>query len=123
MLFFYGPSDRTERARIEELLKKDKLVKATELKNTRKDAEAQRAILGLTNGSSTAGIGDDPVVPVQPEVSLEELLKTSEAVEFRKGGDAIQTIAIGEDQLKKMPKADQPVQLQAQLLPYQLQVR
>ena len=121
-LYFYGPSDPTERARIEEQLKKDKLVKATELKNTRKDAEARRAIMGLTQGSSTAGVGEGDIIPIEPEVSLEELLHTSEKVEFRKGADAIQTMAFGEKELEKMPKADQPARLKAKLLPYQLQV-
>ncbi|KPM39771.1 hypothetical protein AK830_g6775 [Neonectria ditissima] len=120
-LFFFGPSDQAERARIEESLKKDKLVKATELKNTRRDAETRRALMGLTNGSSTVGLGSGEVVHVEPEVSLEELLQTSEAVEMRSGDDAIKTLAIGEVELEKMPMADQPAKLKAQLLPYQLQ--
>ncbi|KAM5348285.1 hypothetical protein ACJ41O_008109 [Fusarium nematophilum] len=120
-LFFYGPGDPAERARVEDSLKKDKLVKATELKNTRKDAEARRAVLGLTSGNSTQGLGSGPSVPQKPEVSMESLLEKSEAVEMRKGGDAIKTLAIGEEQLEKLPKADQPAQLKAQLLPYQLQ--
>ncbi|KAF4976630.1 hypothetical protein FZEAL_6731 [Fusarium zealandicum] len=120
-LFFYGLSDPQDRARIEESLKKDKLIKATELKNTRKEAEARRTALGLMNGGSTHGVGSGPVVPQKPEVSMESLLQSSEAVEMRKGGDAIKTLAIGEDELAKMPKADQPPELKAQLLPYQLQ--
>ncbi|KAF7545073.1 hypothetical protein G7Z17_g9455 [Cylindrodendrum hubeiense] len=120
-LFFFGSSDPTERARIEELLKKDKLAKATELKNTRVDAEARRKVMGLTGASTVNGLAPDGVIQTEPEVSLEDLLKTSEAVEMRKGGDAIKTLAIGEDQLEQMPKADQPARLKAQLLPYQLQ--
>lgn len=121
-LFFFGPSDPAERARIGEQLKKDKLVKATELKNTRKDAEARRSLMGLTQECSTAGLGKGEIVKIQPEVSLEELLHTSEKVEFRNGADAIQTMAFGEKELEKMPMADQPARLKAQLLPYQLQV-
>ncbi|KAF4995851.1 hypothetical protein FDECE_12665 [Fusarium decemcellulare] len=120
-LSFYGPSDPTERARVEESLKKDKLIKATELKKTKKEAEARRVALGLTNGGSTQGLGSGPTVPQKPEVSMESLLKNSEAVEMRSGGDAIKTLAFGEEELEKLPKADQPAQLKAQLLPYQLQ--
>ncbi|KAH6996387.1 SNF2 family N-terminal domain-containing protein [Ilyonectria sp. MPI-CAGE-AT-0026] len=120
-LFFFGSSDPTERARVEDLLKKDKLVKATELKNTRKDAEARRAVMGLTGASTVNGLNQDGAIQTEPEVSLEALLKTSEAVEMRKGGDAIKILAIGEDQLEQMPKADQPSRLKSQLLPYQRQ--
>ncbi|KAF5591503.1 helicase-like transcription factor [Fusarium pseudoanthophilum] len=121
-LFFYGPSDPEERSRIEESLKKDRLVKATELKNTRKEAEARRkAAMGLVNGSSTHGLGQDLAVPQKPEITMDNVLQKSEAVEMRKGGDAIKSLAIGEDELAKMPMAEQPEQLKAQLLPYQLQ--
>lgn len=109
---------------IEAALKKDKLAKATQLKQTKKEAEERRRILGLTHGSSTAGgLGSSGVQENEPEVSLESLLKTSEAVEFRKGGDAIKTLAMGEEELSKMPMAPQPPQLKSTLLPYQLQVR
>ncbi|KAM0263121.1 hypothetical protein ACHAPA_008954 [Fusarium lateritium] len=121
-LFFYGPCDPTERSRIEDSLKRDKLVKATELKNTRKEAEALRkAAMGLTNGSSTQGVGKGLTVPQKPEVTMDNVLEKSQAVEMRKGGDAIKSLAIGEDELEKMPMAKQPEQLKAQLLPYQLQ--
>ncbi|CAM1511353.1 Fc.00g088660.m01.CDS01 [Cosmosporella sp. VM-42] len=120
-LFFFGPSDPQERAQLEEKLKKDKLIKATELKNTRNDAEARRVAMGLTSGSSSHGLPPDTEVQSVPEISLETLLQSSEAVEFRKGGDAIKALAVGEKELEKMPKADQPDQLKAQLLPYQLQ--
>jgi SWI/SNF-related matrix-associated actin-dependent regulator of chromatin subfamily A3 len=53
---------------------------------------------------------------------MDNVLQKSEAVEMRKGGDAIKSLAIGEDELAKMPMAEQPEQLKAQLLPYQLQV-
>lgn len=122
-LFFYGPSDPEERSRIGESLKRDRLVKATELKNTRKEAEARRkAAMGLVNGSSTHGLGQDLTVPQKPEITMDNVLQKSEAVEMRKGGDAIKSLAIGEDELAKMPMAEQPEQLKAQLLPYQLQV-
>ncbi|KAF4342905.1 helicase-like transcription factor [Fusarium beomiforme] len=121
-LFFYGPGDPQERSRIEDALKKDRLVKATELKNTRKEAEARRkAAMGLVNGSSTHGVGQDLLVPQKPEITMDNVLEKSEAVEMRKGGDAIKSLAIGEDELEKLPMAEQPEQLKAQLLPYQLQ--
>ncbi|KAF5022345.1 hypothetical protein F66182_5594 [Fusarium sp. NRRL 66182] len=121
-LFFYGLSDQQERARIEDSLKRDRLIEATELNNTRKEAEARRKVaLGLTNGSSTYGVGSELVIPQKPEVTMENVLENSEAVEMRKGRDAIKSLAIGEDELEKLPKANQPEQLKAQLLPYQLQ--
>lgn len=94
-----------------------------ELKNTRKEAEARRkAALGLVNGSSTHGVGSELAVPQKPEITMDNVLQKSEAVEMRKGGDAIKSLAIGEDELEKMPMAEQPEDLKAQLLPYQLQV-
>lgn len=78
--------------------------------------------MGLTNGSSTQGVGQGLTIPQKPEINMDNVLEKSQAVEMRKGGDAIKSLAIGEDELEKMPMADQPEQLKAQLLPYQLQV-
>ncbi|KAI5463238.1 SNF2 family N-terminal domain-containing protein [Mariannaea sp. PMI_226] len=119
-LLFYGSSEPSERTRIENLLKQDKLVKATELKNTRAAAEAQRALLGLKSGGPGNNIGSGDLVD-EPEISLETLLRASEAVDIRKDGDSIKTLAMGEKELEKMPKANQPQRLKAKLLPYQLQ--
>ncbi|PNP38714.1 hypothetical protein TGAMA5MH_09440 [Trichoderma gamsii] len=119
-LSFYGPSNPEERTRIENALKADKFVKATQLKQTRKAAEARRVVLGLHQSISTAGFESDKQQGV-PELSLEEILKSSDAVEFRKGGDAIKALAMGEEELSKMPQAEQPKQLKSTLLPYQLQ--
>lgn len=75
------------------------------------------------NGCSTHGVGSELAVPQKPEITMDNVLQKSEAVEMRKGGDAIKSLAIGEDELEKMPMAEQPGDLKAQLLPYQLQVR
>ncbi|KOS18387.1 S-adenosyl-L-methionine-dependent tRNA 4-demethylwyosine synthase [Escovopsis weberi] len=56
-----------------------------------------------------------------PEISMEDILQTSKAVELRKGGDIVKTLAICEEQLAQMPLAKQPDHLNATLLPYQLQ--
>ncbi|KAG9255869.1 SNF2 family N-terminal domain-containing protein [Emericellopsis atlantica] len=120
-LSFYGPSDATQRATIEANLKKDKLVKATQLKQTKKDAEARRRIQDLRNGGSTAGVGEAVVIEDEPTVTLVSLLSNSEAVDFRADKDAIKTLALSEEQLAQMPQAAQPPQLSATLLPYQLQ--
>ncbi|KAH6607662.1 hypothetical protein Trco_003975 [Trichoderma cornu-damae] len=121
-LSFYGPSNPAERERVENALKADRFIKATQLKQTRRDAEARRVVLGLTHGSSTSGgLGSRPLTHVPAEVSLEDILESSDAVEFRKGGDAIKTLAMDEEQLSKMPQAEQPKQLKSTLLPYQLQ--
>lgn len=131
-LFFYGPSNPDERSVLEEKLKNDRLIKVTEMKKTKKEAEARRRALGLVSGTSSHGLGSEPVIPQKPEkpkepgkpeVSMFTLLQNSEAIELRKDADAIKKLAIGEDQLEKLPKAEQPAQLKSQLLPYQLQVR
>ena len=121
-VLFFGPSDPASRARIEKALKADKLVKATQLNQTRKEAEAKRLAMGLKAGSSSQGVGSEQNEPDQAEVTLEDLMKSSDATEFRQGGDAIKTLAIDEDHLAKMPMATQPPELKATLLPYQLQV-
>lgn len=122
-LFLFGPSDATERDRIEKALKADKLVKATQLKHTRKEAEAARIAMGLRAGGASYGIGTEPSMADQMDITLEELMKKSDVTEFRKGGDAIKALAIDEEHLSNMPWADQPTQLASALLPYQLQVR
>lgn len=73
--------------------------------------------MGL-KGKSTAG---GPGQPAQPEVSLEQLTRTSQAVQYRAGEDNLKTLAMDEDTLSKLPMAKQPQALKSQLLPYQLQ--
>lgn len=119
-LFFYGPSNPAERSRIEERLKADKLVKATELKRTKREAEAQRTVMGLKAGGTTHGMGTAGAD--EPELSLEDILKKSSSVEFRNGTDAIKTFSMDEKYLSEMPTCEQPDGLSAILLPYQLQV-
>lgn len=85
--------------------------------------------MGLT-GSNTGGPETGPRSAQRADsgsqeqsgVSLQELLQTSEAAEFRNGLDAAKSFSMDEGQLEAMPKAAQPAQLQATLLPYQLQV-
>ncbi|PFH61570.1 hypothetical protein XA68_16993 [Ophiocordyceps unilateralis] len=120
-LSFFGPSDPAERERVEQELKANKLIKVTELKQTKKMAEAVRAATGLKAGAATYGLGSDTSSLGQAELSLEELIKNSDATEFGRGVDAIKTLAIDEAYLAAMPKAEQPSQLASTLLPYQLQ--
>lgn len=115
-LLLYGSSSSAARRDLEKKLKADKILKATELNSTRKEAENQRVSMELKSSRSTAGLG------AQGDVSLDELLKSSQAVDFRMSGDAIKTLALSEDHLAGMPQADQPEALEARLLPYQLQV-
>lgn len=119
-LAFYGPSNQRDRARIEQKLKADKLIKATELTHTRKEAEARRTMMGLTAGRSTHGFGTDGIH--EPEVSLEDIMKKSQSVELGSGADAIKPFAMDEKYLSEMPSCEQPAALKATLLPYQLQV-
>lgn len=78
-------------------------------------------MMGLKSGGTTYGVGTDG--PEEPEISLEDILKKSQSVEFRHGADAIKTFAMDEKYLSNMPSCDQPAALRATLLPYQLQVR
>jgi len=73
--------------------------------------------MGLKSGMSSVGLGKAG----EPEISMADLLKVSQAVDLRKGEDIAKTLAMDEEQLSKMPKAVQPTGLKAQLLPYQLQ--
>ncbi|KAF4513597.1 hypothetical protein G6O67_000847 [Ophiocordyceps sinensis] len=120
-LVFFGPSDPTERDRIEKELKAHKLVKATQLKHTRKEAVAARTTLGLKAGGASYGTGTETSVADQMSMTLEELMRQSDVAEFGKGEDAIKTLAIDAEQLSNMPLASQPTQLESTLLPYQLQ--
>ncbi|KAK4233595.1 RAD5-like protein [Achaetomium macrosporum] len=116
-LSIFGTGNPLGRADLEERLKKDKLVKATQLKQTRKENEQVRKNMGFKGGRGTAGFPADE----KEEVSLEQLAQTSQAVNFRAGTDIVQTLAMDEDQLSKMPEAQQPDSVRATLLPYQLQ--
>ena len=129
-LELYGTSDVLARAALEQRLKNDRLLKANQMKQTRKENEQRRKPLGLKSGGSGVGLGPkaSPSAPSPgsaspgPGVSMQQLMQASQAMTFRDGEDAIQTLAMNEEQLVKLPKADQPDILRAQLLPYQLQV-
>ncbi|KEY71515.1 hypothetical protein S7711_03581 [Stachybotrys chartarum IBT 7711] len=121
-LHLYGSSDPTERTRIETDLKKDKILKAGQLKKTRQEAESHRKLLGLKNGGTSCGLPEGTVVEDNtPEISLEDLLRASEAIDGRQRGHDLQPLKIDEGVLAHMPKADQPRQVKSKLLPYQLQ--
>ncbi|KAK0666119.1 putative DNA repair and recombination protein RAD5B [Cercophora samala] len=125
-IMIYGTSHPAGRLALEDRLKKDKLLKATQLKTTRKQNELQRQAAenelrrqptGLKSDRSSVGLP----APA-PETTLEDLTKTSQAVNVRPaGGDFVQTLAFGEEQLSQMPLAEQPKSIRAKLLPYQLQ--
>ncbi|KAI1376930.1 SNF2 family N-terminal domain-containing protein [Hypoxylon crocopeplum] len=119
-LFFYGTSDPSNRQELEAKLKDDKLLKATQLKVTRKEAEAQRAAaMRLKVNASTVGLGTDEAG--QLEDPPEEVLADSEAVQLRGKLGSADLFAMDEDSLSKLPKAQQPESIQSTLLPYQLQ--
>ncbi|KAI2466153.1 SNF2 family N-terminal domain-containing protein [Annulohypoxylon bovei var. microspora] len=117
-LYFYGTGDPSARLQLEEKLKADKLVKATQLKATRKDAEAQRnAAMRLRVNATTVGL---PGEVEQQGEALQELLEDSEAVKLR-DLSSVDVFAMNEDALSKLPKAHQPEAIKSDLLPYQLQ--
>ncbi|KAH9903989.1 RAD5-like protein [Xylariomycetidae sp. FL2044] len=118
-LYFYGTNDPTERLRLEERLKADKLVKATQLKKSKKEAEAQRAItVGLKNSRINAGLADSEQAQ---GISFQELQAASEQTNFHADIDSIDVFAQDESTLSKLPTAGQPDSIKSQLLPYQLQ--
>lgn len=120
-LYFYGTSAPLQRAELEERLKRDNLVKATQLKQTRKASEEQRQRQALElKGNGTRGFPSQTQEP-EPSITMEQLAKMSEVTNFRSGGDMIKSLAMSEEDLTKLPMASQPEKLRAQLLPYQLQ--
>jgi SWI/SNF-related matrix-associated actin-dependent regulator of chromatin subfamily A3 len=123
-IYIYGTTEHVARLQLEEKLKSDRLLKATQLKQTRTAAELQRQRrgMGLKSGRSSAGLGSNGYAEAEPHVSLEQLTQASQAVQLRTGDDIAKTIAMDEDTLAKMPMAAQPEALKATLLPYQLQV-
>lgn len=124
-IYIYGTGEHVARLQLEERLKTDRLLKATQLKQTRTAAELQRQRreMGLKSGRSSAGLGSNGYAEPEPQLSLEQLTQVSQAVQFRTSDDIAKTIAMDEETLSKMPMAAQPPALQATLLPYQLQVR
>jgi hypothetical protein len=125
-LYLYGTSDRAARLVLEEKLKNDKLLKVTQMKATRKEAEARKST-GLKSGTTGAGLGKsttlvDTAQRAEQEVSLQNLVEASEVLETQRTGNFADALAAGEEALEAMPVAEQPEMLKSQLLPYQLQV-
>lgn len=121
-LHIYGPSNQEQRASIEESLKKDKILKATQLKKTKAEAEALRKVrLGLISSQTSIGLGEEADPSQLSAAAMEELLKQSEAIDLRRDADAMKKLAMNEDELAKLPMADQPAALLSTLLPYQRQ--
>ena len=78
-----------------------------------------RGAMGLQSGFSQAGLPRGRVLE-EEQASLEELAEISQVV-ARSSADIIKSLAVDEDQLSKMPLAEQPAMLRSKLLPYQLQ--
>ncbi|KAI0521262.1 SNF2 family N-terminal domain-containing protein [Xylaria bambusicola] len=118
-LYLYGTSNTTARLELEAKLKADKLLKATQLKNTRQEAEAQRAIANESKGDESAsalGLGSSDFSQSQPA-----LLEESEAVDFRADPSALDVLNMDEAALSAMPQAPQPDAIKSTLLFHQLQ--
>lgn len=119
-LYIYGTSEPSARKALETKLKAAKLLKSTQLKTTREEAEARRKAsqLGLKSGSSLAGL---PQEEAGQNVPIQELIGASEMADTR-AEDFLKDFAMNEEALSNLPLADQPKELVSQLLPYQLQV-
>ncbi|KAI0204912.1 SNF2 family N-terminal domain-containing protein [Astrocystis sublimbata] len=121
-LYFYGTSDPRARLDLEARLKSDKLLKATELKSTRAEAEAQRALAReAKNGSSNLGLGTSDRSQSRQEVEVIEILDDSEAIDFRADPGALDVLNMDEATLSAMPAAAQPDAIKSKLLFHQLQ--
>lgn len=119
-LNLYGPSELYARLRLEDALKKDRLLTHKELQRTRAEAAARRAPkhpTGLVGNSSNVHLDQLQ----QYGISMTDLLELTEAVELPRR-DAIKSLAMSEKELANLPMADQPEKMRAQLLPYQRQV-
>ncbi|KXJ92263.1 RAD5-like protein [Microdochium bolleyi] len=116
-LYVYGTSAPDARLKLEERLKADKILKATDMKNTRKQAEAMKKAAQLGLKSSTT----DTVAQQEHDESLQDLLDRTQTLDARTESDLLKTFAMDEEALEKLPKADQPAELHSKLLPYQLQ--
>jgi SWI/SNF-related matrix-associated actin-dependent regulator of chromatin subfamily A3 len=123
-LYIYGSSQPLLRAALEQKLKDDKILKATELKRTQKEAEARRKQLQDQQGKTTdlkSGTSSGGVSASQQDASLESLIAASEAIDATRTDELTDTLSSGEAVLKSMPMADQPAALRSTLLPYQCQ--
>ncbi|KAI1735393.1 SNF2 family N-terminal domain-containing protein [Xylaria scruposa] len=115
LLNLYGTSNPSARLQLEAKLKADKLLKATELKNTRKEAEAERAIAKQAKNDTPAlGLGSSSQQPI-------EVLSDSEEVDFRADPSALDVLNMDEATLSAMPQAAQPDTIKSNLLFHQLQ--
>lgn len=121
-LYFYGPSDRQARLELESKLKADKLIKATDLKNSRMEAEAQRAISQeLDNDASAPALGLGTSDYSQSQQEVQEVLEDSEAVDLRADPSALDVLNMDEATLSAMPQAAQPDEIKSSLLLHQRQ--
>lgn len=120
-LYIYGTGEPAARKELETKLKAAKLLKATQLKATREEAEARKKAskLGLKSGSSQAGMPQEE--EAGQNVPTQELLGASEMADTR-AEDILKDLSLGEEALSKLPMANQPDALESRLLPYQLQV-
>ncbi|KAI2626244.1 hypothetical protein GGS21DRAFT_280014 [Xylaria nigripes] len=117
-LYLYGPSDSRNRLEVEAKLKADKLLKATELKQTRQEAEAQRAVArGLKDVAPALGLGSSG----QASQSRRQVLEESEVVDFRADPGALDVLNMDETMLSALPQAAQPENIKSDLLLHQLQ--
>ncbi|KAI6382048.1 hypothetical protein MCOR25_000925 [Pyricularia grisea] len=119
-IFVFGTSEPLARAQLEARLKNDKLIKATQLKQTKRESELRRLPLKIT-GTSTQSLKNMRPGQQNPLETMENLIEQSKVVKARSGDDLVKSFAMDEEALSALPCADQPQELKSQLLPYQLQ--
>ncbi|KAI1817848.1 hypothetical protein GGS20DRAFT_531056 [Poronia punctata] len=118
-LYLYGTGEVAARLRLEDRLKADRLLKATEMKQTRQEAAARRALTRDPNFDSAAlGLGASDYSPSKAKVPV---LEESDAVDFRAEPGALDVLNMDEEALSAMPKASQPGAIKSSMLPHQLQ--
>ncbi|KAI1436145.1 hypothetical protein GGR50DRAFT_259318 [Xylaria sp. CBS 124048] len=126
-LYFYGPSDPRTRLEIEAKLKADKLLKATELKQTRQEAAAQRAIAQLAkDGVHAHGAIPSSTLSSAPAPSgrgraRRQAPAVAEVETFHADPSAMDVLNMDEATLSALPQAAQPDTVKSSLLLHQLQ--
>ncbi|TLS30429.1 hypothetical protein PpBr36_02920 [Pyricularia pennisetigena] len=119
-IFIFGTSEPLARAQLETRLKNDKLVNATQLKQTKRESELRRLPLEIT-GTSTQSLKNMRPGQQNPQEAMEKLIGQSQVIKARSGDDLVKSFAMNEEALSALPCTDQPQGLKSQLLPYQLQ--
>jgi SWI/SNF-related matrix-associated actin-dependent regulator of chromatin subfamily A3 len=124
-LKIYGPGEPVARAQLEARLKSDrvpirKLGVAAPKQPKQAVPPSQRKQMGYHSSQSSSQPSSSLPEPL-PELGIEHFVEHSERFRPRDVEKLVEEWGAGEDALKSMPMAEQPLDLISTLLPYQLQ--